>query len=126
MPKFEIDESREDRIVNEIIVDAYTEEEQALGWYYYLESKLSFPFKAKWKSEGRKSTPTEGAEVEVLEMSSEEDCTEDMFVEVIYREGKTKDVFSIPLSDIEPIAGDSATTEAIADWNYWVNKGYQF
>lgn len=126
MPKFEIDESRESRIATEVAVDGRTDEEQANNWYYYLESKLSFPFKAKWKSQGRKLTPTEGAEVEVLEMSSEEDCTEDIFVEVLYREGKTKDVFSVPLSDLEPIMADSATTEAIADWNYWVNKGYQF
>jgi len=37
----------EDRIAMEIVVDAYGPEEQAMGWYYYLEEKLSFPFKAK-------------------------------------------------------------------------------
>jgi hypothetical protein len=36
---------REDRIHNEAIVDARPEE-QALSWYYYLESKISFPFRA--------------------------------------------------------------------------------
>lgn len=30
----------------EIIVDAYGPEEQALGWYYYLEGTLQFPFTA--------------------------------------------------------------------------------
>ena len=38
------DESREERIQMEIVVDAYTPEEQALGWYYYLESHLHLPF----------------------------------------------------------------------------------
>jgi hypothetical protein len=38
---------RERRIHGEAIVDAYGPEEQATSWYYYLESKLSFPFPAK-------------------------------------------------------------------------------
>ena len=40
------DKDREERIVMEIIVDAYGPEEQAMGWYYYLEEKLQFPFTA--------------------------------------------------------------------------------
>jgi Calcium binding len=31
------DEEREQRITMEIVVDAYTPEEQAIGWYYSLE-----------------------------------------------------------------------------------------
>ena len=38
---------REERIRNEANVDANGPEEQAMGWYYYLESKLCFPFQAK-------------------------------------------------------------------------------
>ncbi len=41
------DEEREKRIMMEIVVDAYGEEERALSWYYYLEEKLQFPFRAK-------------------------------------------------------------------------------
>ena len=33
----------EERIHEEIIMDAYGPEEQSMGWYYYLE-KLRFPF----------------------------------------------------------------------------------
>jgi Calcium binding len=40
------DPVREDRIHNEAIVDA-SPDEQAMSWYYYLESKISFPFHAK-------------------------------------------------------------------------------
>ena len=32
------DDDREQRIQDDIVVDAYGPEEQALGWYYYLES----------------------------------------------------------------------------------------
>jgi Calcium binding len=33
------DEEQEQRITMEIIVDAYTPEEQAMGWYYSLEDR---------------------------------------------------------------------------------------
>jgi hypothetical protein len=36
----------EDRIHNEAIVHA-SPEEQAMGWYYYLQDKISFPFRAR-------------------------------------------------------------------------------
>jgi hypothetical protein len=35
---------REDRIHNEAIADANGPEEQAMGWYYYLDDKIRFPF----------------------------------------------------------------------------------
>jgi hypothetical protein len=47
MPDARINRARERRINHEIVVDAYTPEERALGWYYYLEEKLSFPFTAR-------------------------------------------------------------------------------
>ena len=45
------DEEREQRITMEIIVDAYTPEEQAMGWYYSLEDRLHFPFVARCTAE---------------------------------------------------------------------------
>jgi hypothetical protein len=118
MSSVEHDESREHRIEMEIIVDAYTEEEQAMGWYYYLDDKLNFPFKAQWINRKGQSE-----EVEVQEMSSEDDCGKDMFVEVLYREGEAEDVFSVSLYEIEAIDADPKTQEAIADWHYWVERG---
>jgi hypothetical protein len=44
VPQTETDESREYRIEMEIVVDAYGEEERAMGWYCYLQDKLTFPF----------------------------------------------------------------------------------
>jgi hypothetical protein len=38
---------REERIIDEIIVDAYTDDERAMSWCYYLESELRFPFEAE-------------------------------------------------------------------------------
>ncbi len=120
MSNTEYDKSREDRLAAEILVDTYNEEEQLMGWYRYLENKLHFPFMAKWLT--RRST-SEDEEVEVLEMSSEADCQDEMFVEVLYKEDRVKDVFSVPLSHIEVIEADDETLEAIADWHYWIDRG---
>ncbi|MDJ0636458.1 MAG: calcium-binding protein [Xenococcaceae cyanobacterium MO_188.B29] len=122
MSEVEQDHVREERIDMEAVVDAYNEEERAMGWYYYLEDRINFPFKAKWINRNK----PEGRDVMVIEMSPEDKCSSDMFVEVIYREGDFEDVFSARLSEIEPINIDSATEEAIGDWHYWIAREYQF
>jgi len=38
------DAVREERILMEVVVDAYGTEERAMGWYYYLADKILFPF----------------------------------------------------------------------------------
>lgn len=40
MPKPKLNRTREHRIADEIVVDAYNETERATGWYCYLEEKL--------------------------------------------------------------------------------------
>ncbi len=40
MTKSKKDPIREERIHNEVVVDAYGPEEQAMGWYYHLEDKI--------------------------------------------------------------------------------------
>jgi Calcium binding len=47
MKKPRKDPLREDRIHNEVIVDAYGAEERAMGWYYYLENQMQFPFQTR-------------------------------------------------------------------------------
>ncbi len=123
MPAIESDDSREERIALEIVVDAYSEEERAMGWYYYLDSHLNFPFKALWISRRRTSSTSE---VEVVGMSPEEYCSKEMFVEVLYKEGTAEDTFSVPLSDIEAVDADPKTQEVITDWHYWVAQGCEF
>src|SRR5438094_10503568 len=47
---------RESRIIDEIVVDAYGEQERAMGWYYYAADKITFPFKACYATK-RASSP---------------------------------------------------------------------
>src|SRR5262249_42652211 len=66
------DEEREERIANEIVVDAYNEQERALSWYCYLENQLQFPFTATCVVERESSPLTVGDEVEVVGMPRED------------------------------------------------------
>ena len=47
MKKPKKDPVREERIENEAIADANGPEEQVMGWYYYLDDNIRFPFQAK-------------------------------------------------------------------------------
>lgn len=110
----EIDEERKNRIYFEIIVDAHDQEEQNMGWHYYMEETLKFPFKAEVKIKKRNKTEFI-QKVDVLELSSNECFKNDMKVGVSYNE----DVFDVPLLSLTNIEADEKSIEAIEDWKYW-------
>jgi hypothetical protein len=116
---------REERIINEIVVDAYGEEERAMGWYYYLEEKLASgePTICRCFRERPVSPLQTGNEVEVLGLLPEEECEHDMLVKV--RMKRQKEI-SAPLSQLQPVTASEETAQAIEDWLYWVDHGYQF
>ncbi len=121
MPKPARDEVREHRIAMEIIVDAYGPEEQAMGWYYYLQDHLQFPFTATC-TEQRMLSPLEvGDEVEVIAMAPEAECEHGMFVVIRWQQRG----LAVPLAQLKDIGTDEETQQAIEDWQYWVNQGYQ-
>ncbi len=64
------DPVREDRIHNEAIVDA-SPDEQAMSWYYYLQSKISFPFQARCVAAKDASPLRKGETTEVVRMAAE-------------------------------------------------------
>jgi hypothetical protein len=122
MTKQKRDDEREERIVMEIIVDAYGPEEQAMGWYYYLQDTMNFPFTATCISKRRVSPLKEGVTVTVIDMAPEEECEHEMFVEISWED----DTLAVPLIQLEADDADAETQQAIADWHYWVNQGYEF
>ncbi len=122
MARIDEDKEREERIEMEIVVDAYDEEERAMGWYYYLEDKMRFPFNAKCIKERRISPLKKGEIIEVVGMAPEEDCENEMFTEIKWK-GRT---LGVPLSQLEGIGVDEETLEAINDWHYWTGRGYEF
>lgn len=120
MPKTE--KSREDRITREIVVDAYGEGEISLSWYYYLEEKLGFPFKAKCMARREVSPLNPGEEVEVVGMATEDECEREIFVTVRWKVGS----LAVPLSQLVAVDADARTRQAVGDWHYWVEQGYRF
>jgi len=113
---------REGRIRNEAIVDANGPEEQAMGWYYYLENKLRFPFQAKCIAAKVVSPLRKGETVEVRRMAPEDACTGDMLVLIRWQSRN----LAVPLAQLAAIYADESTSEAIGDWHYWVAEGYCF
>lgn len=115
------DEEREERIHMEIIVDAYGPEEQAMGWYYYLADNMQFPFSARCIAPRTTSPLEPGDKVKVVGMAPEEECEHEMFV-LIQRKSRP---LAVPLMQLEGIKVDEETQQAIEDWQYWVNQGYE-
>ncbi len=94
-----LNRTREHRIEQEIVVDAYTSDERALSWYYYIENRLDFPFKAKCVAARGISPLKKGEEVEVLGMAPEDDCMREMFVIVRF----AGQMLGVPLVQLDPI-----------------------
>jgi len=116
------DESREERIHMEIVVDANGPEEQAMGWYNYLDDILQFPFSARCIARRTISPLEPDEEVEVVEMAPAEECEHEMFVMIRWKQRQ----LAVPLMQLEGIEVDEETQQAIDDWHYWVDRGYEF
>ncbi len=122
MPTLKRDSVRENRIHDEIIVDANGPEEQAMSWYYYLEDKIHFPFRAKCTASRVTSPLRKGESVEVRRMAPEDACSGEMLVLIRWQDRNV----AIPLSQLTAINPDQSTRQAIDDWLYWVRQGYCF
>lgn len=116
------DAVREERIHMEVIVDAYGSEEQAMGWYYYLEDKITFPFLAECAVANKRTPLVVGEKVTVSQMSGEDYCEHEMYVDISWS-GK---ILAVPLVQLKPSNADDDTVEAVEDWHYWKSRGYQF
>ena len=107
------DQARQQRLSNEVFVDAYTEEELAQCWYHYLERKVTFPFEARWGKET----------LEIVGMdSASESADAEVQMDALYREGDIEDIISVRAADLVPLQTDAATAEAIEDLQYWINS----
>ncbi|MDR1968365.1 MAG: calcium-binding protein [Burkholderiaceae bacterium] len=116
---------REQRILFEIVVDAYDESERAMGWYYYLQDALEFPFMASCISRRATSPLLIGSKVEVFDLALEDDCMSEIHVLVKYgKQSKLK--LAVPLAQLECLSGNEKTRQAVEDWHYWVARGYEY
>ena len=93
-----------------------------MGWYYYIEGQLVFPFQAKTRSKRGPSILRPGEVVSVVGMADEEECEREIFVTV----ETAQHCFDAPLEQLEPINADEATSTAVATWHYWRDRGYSY
>jgi len=93
-----------------------------MGWYYYLDDKIQFPFQARCIKTKRISPLKPGEVVKVTRMAPEEECLREMFIEIEWH-GRT---LGAPLAQLEGVNADEGTRGAIADWHYWVARGHEF
>lgn len=129
MTRIPKDPEREERIVMEIVVDAYDSEERVLGWYYYLDEQISYasePTLARCIRDRAVSPLQVGDEVEILRMAPEEECRCDMFVMIPWDKHGGKPELAVPLSQLEVIHGEESVREVVEDWHYWIDRGYIF
>jgi hypothetical protein len=118
MTRSENDDEREERIKTEIIVDTYSPEEQAMGWYAYLDDTLDFPFEARCLTEREESPLEEGETVRVVGMPPTEPTLNQLFVTIEWMDRE----LGVPLKQLEPVDASSITEQAIADWHYWLKR----
>ncbi len=117
------DEEREERIRMEIVVDAYGPEEQASSWYVYLQEQLQFPILTHCIAERAISPLRVDDEVEVVGMAPEDECEHEMFVLMPWE----RRTLAVPLSQLQAASHvDEETRQAVEDWQYWVERGYEF
>ena len=113
---------REDRFTDEVIVDAYGEEERAMGWYYYAADNIAFPFKARCALKRATSPLKAGDVVEVTGMAAEDDCMQELMVLIKWDD----EDLAVPLIQLESPGSTGLTRQVLADWKYWVDRGYSF
>ena len=122
MAKAKQNKQREHRSEQEIVVDAYGAEQRAMGWYCYLEERLRFPFRARCIAHRAISPLRKGQEVEVVGLAPADESDGEMFITITWE----KRTLAVPLTQLEPIQADKKTQQAVGDWLYWVEQGYEF
>ena len=114
---------REERIANEVTVDAYGSEEVMVGWLTYLQDNLACPFHAECIAEMKFSPLRKGEKVTVLELVDEDENLGGEFFVLIEWNGRK---MGVPLAQLKPLKGSKETQQAVEDWQYWKARGYQF
>ncbi|MGB1243214.1 MAG: calcium-binding protein [Chitinophagales bacterium] len=108
------DPNRDHRIIYEIVVDAYGDEEVNMSWYYYFADNLEFPFNAVAhlkKRNGKK----ENLDIEVIEVASNTD--EPLKLGFVFT--KQGFVFPIAVEDLFEVDTTEENLEILNDWLYW-------
>jgi len=93
-----------------------------MGWYYYLEQQVSFPFEAECVKQRAVSPLRKGEKIQITALAPEDDCAHEILV--LGRWGGRS--LGVPLTQLKPTGVDAESAQAIADWHYWVAHDNRF
>jgi len=93
-----------------------------MALYYYLEEQLTVPFEAEVRKRSPTSLLNPGDRVQVIAMAPEDVCESEVFVWIRWDKRK----LAVPLVQLVPLESDEMTQQALADWQCWRDRGYQF
>ena len=112
------DPTRTHRIHYEVIVDCYNEEEELMGWYYYMSDNLAFPIDVvvRLALKGGK-TELKPAQIVALDPKSEQSNP----IRLGISEPGSERVQYISPVDIASMDTSPENAEIINDWLYWHN-----
>ena len=105
------------KIYYEIIVDCYEDHEVNMGWFYFFQDEVNYPFEAEIAVKNR-AGKKKLVKVEVLDVSNEEgfDNGGIAFEVNLQEENITIDV---DIAKLKNIKGNDTTQEAFEIWQYW-------
>lgn len=107
------------KIDYEIIVDCYDEIEVSMGWYYFMEENLNFPFKATVPLKKRNGS-LETKEVKITGLASDEEGFTNRDFNLEMENGDYR--YPIAYSRLSHVKAEPETREAFQIWNYWLGK----
>ncbi|MCW5921270.1 MAG: hypothetical protein KIS77_02930 [Saprospiraceae bacterium] len=110
------DPAREHRILDEIIVDCYDEEEELMGRYYYMTDNLEFPITATARMPLRGGTTEEKTE-QIVEVDPKSETGSPIRLGVA-EEGSER-IHHISPADLVRLDTTPENLEIINDWLYW-------
>ena len=110
------DEERDYRILMEVVVDCYDDEEAATGWYYYFSENLDLPIQAQanLKLRGGKM---EQKIVKIVDVESEFSVSEYLRIGIT-EEGSDRIQFISPEQLVSVTTSDE-NRQIMNDWLYW-------
>ena len=106
---------RENRILETILKDADSPENQSQAWYQYLKDTLQFPFVATYQTRSGVRPLCSSARVHVIGLCRPEACHPTIHVRVM--DGISS--LRIPLTDLSVPDKAAPNAALLDDWRYW-------
>ena len=110
------DPAREHRILYEVIVDCYNDDEELMGWYYYMAEGLNFPIDVTVRF-SLKHGKTEMKSAQIVNIDPKSEQVNPMRLGIM--EPGSKRIQHISPEDLASADTTPENLEILNDWLYW-------